>query len=180
VVVGLCCTLLIILRTNANVISLFQAITKLLTGTVSDVMQDETVSVVSEQHTPQAIMRSSAWQCCRHSCVKRFTRYLVLALCDPAGIPAVAALHRGGGGRRPAAEGGRPGALAVHQVRARAGRHQVTEYPCGVNCHEISNSPLHLLMCALEKCVLFRCAHRFAFLFSFGRVLTVLVCGVTG
>jgi hypothetical protein len=72
VVVGTCCTLLIIRRANANVISLFQSITKLLTGTVSDVMQDETVSEVSEQHPSQAIMRSFAWQCCRHSCVTSF------------------------------------------------------------------------------------------------------------
>jgi hypothetical protein len=162
VVVGTCCTLLIIRRANANVISPFQSITKLLTGTVSDVMQDETVSVVSEQHTPQAVMRGSAWQCSRHSCVERFTRHPVSALCDPAGIPAVAALHRGGGGRRPAAEGGRPGAVAVHQVRAGAGRHQVIEYPCGVCCQEGSNSPVHLLMCALEKCVLYRPAHQLA------------------
>jgi hypothetical protein len=87
---------------------------------------------------------------------------IALSLCDPAGIPAVAALHRGGGGRRPAAEGGRPGAVAVHQVRAGAGRHQVTEYPCGVCCQEGSNSPLHQLMCALEKCVLYRRAHQLA------------------
>jgi hypothetical protein len=60
VVVGLYCTLLIIRRANADVISLFQSITKLLTGTVSDVMQDETVSVVSE-HT--YISCYYAWFC---------------------------------------------------------------------------------------------------------------------
>jgi hypothetical protein len=47
VIVGPYCTSLIIHRANANVISPFQSISKLLTGTVSDVMQDETVSVFS-------------------------------------------------------------------------------------------------------------------------------------
>jgi hypothetical protein len=39
--------------------------------------------------------------------------------------PAVEEIHLGRGGRRPAAEGGRPRVMAVSQVRAPAGDYQV-------------------------------------------------------